>query len=58
MVNKKDNLFTPNHLDIFASSKFAFKNNGFILLFVQSKLVSSANMIDFKNCDMKYKSFI
>ena len=57
-----------NHVGVFVgsvcvlacpkNSKFAFKNNGFIFLFEQNKLVSSVNMVGFKNCDTKHKSFI
>ena len=54
----KDNLFARNHSDIFGSYKFALEINGFIFLFEQNKLVSSANMIGFKNCDTKHKPFI
>ena len=54
----KDNIFARNHSDIFPSSKFGFQNNGFISLFQQKKLVSSANMIDLKNCDPNHMSFI
>ena len=54
----RDNLFVQNRSDTVSSSKFAFTNNGFIYLFEDNKLVSSANMIGFKNCDMKLKSFI
>ena len=41
-------------------SKFqlAFKNNRFISLFKQKKLVLSANTIGFRNCDTKHKSFM
>ena len=54
----KDNLFARNHSDTFSSSKFDFKKNGFISLFGKNKLVQSAKMIDFKNFDLKDKTFI